>query len=313
MLKPLGQRELDAIRDDPIYFDGDHPDHDAYVAMVDGEYRRVYSPGLQQAMLKQDRPRLGPAAIQIKRTVGPDTARNDPNDVKVLKDAFDGLGAFDMGTKRKPGDASEDSKIRAAICGFQRAHGLKADCEVTPNGPTLKALRVAAAESNEEVPPVPRSKPPAPRDVWPPVPQRKPRPPAGDPGAIFLAGIRGAENSLLKSVHPVTAARGLYQITPGKLMDIGALTPEGAWNPSYYPGIETVDDFNTSTTCANTAGPPMQVNSRRSIERNSWQSKLACERSRTFLTSEGRRRSSLASVLLKRHVPGSTIVATMRT
>ena len=222
--------------------------------MVDGEYRRVYSPGLQQAMLKQDRPRLGPAAIQIKRTVGPDTARNDPNDVKVLKDAFDGLGAFDMGTKRKPGDASEDSKIRAAICGFQRAHGLKADCEVTPNGPTLKALRVAAAESNEEVPPVPRSKPPAPRDVWPPVPQRKPRPPAGEPGAIFLAGIRGAENSLLKSVHPVTAARGLYQITPGKLMDIGALTPEGAWNPSYYPGIETVDDFTKPET--HTRGRP---------------------------------------------------------
>ncbi len=46
MLKPLSQRQLDAIRDDPIYFDGDHPDHDAYVAMVDGEYRRVFGPGL---------------------------------------------------------------------------------------------------------------------------------------------------------------------------------------------------------------------------------------------------------------------------
>ena len=72
-----------------------------------------------------------------------------PNDVKVLKDAFNGLGAFDMGIKRRPGDASEDSKLRAAICGFQRAHGLKADCEVTPHGPTLKTLRQAAAESSE--------------------------------------------------------------------------------------------------------------------------------------------------------------------
>ena len=36
MLKPLNRRQLDAVRADPIYYNHDHRDHDAHVAMPGG-------------------------------------------------------------------------------------------------------------------------------------------------------------------------------------------------------------------------------------------------------------------------------------
>ena len=60
MLKPVSRRQLDAVRADPIYYDGDHRDHDAYVAMVGGEYRRHYDPDLHRKMAEPNRPRFDP-------------------------------------------------------------------------------------------------------------------------------------------------------------------------------------------------------------------------------------------------------------
>ena len=36
MLKPLNRRQLDSVRADPIYYNHDHRDHDAHVAMPGG-------------------------------------------------------------------------------------------------------------------------------------------------------------------------------------------------------------------------------------------------------------------------------------
>ena len=146
MLKPLSRRQLDAVRADPIYYDGDHRDHDAYVAMVGGEYRRHYDPDLHRKMAEPNRPRFDPAKIKLNGAVGPRASANNSHDEKTQEDAFASLGAFGFGSRDDLCDGGDygvgrSNRLRVAIRGFQRANGLEPDGEVTPNGPTANALR----------------------------------------------------------------------------------------------------------------------------------------------------------------------------
>ena len=85
MLKPLSRRQLDAVRADPIYYDGAHRDHDAYVAMVGGEYRRHYDPDLHRKMAEPNRPRFDPAKIKLNGAVGPRASANNSHDERRWK------------------------------------------------------------------------------------------------------------------------------------------------------------------------------------------------------------------------------------
>ncbi len=146
MLKPLSRRQLDAVRADPICYDGDHRDHDAYVAMVGGEYRLHYDPDLHRKMAEPNRPRFDPAKIKLNGAVGPRASANNSHDEKTLEDAFAALSAFGFGSRDDPRDGGDygvgrSNRLRVAIRGFQRANGLEPDGEMTPNGPTANALR----------------------------------------------------------------------------------------------------------------------------------------------------------------------------
>ena len=64
------------------------------------------------------------------------------------------------------------------------------------------------------------------------------------PGDAFRAAIIDLESDgKLNAINPASNELGLYQLGPGILKDIGAINPDGTWNPNYYPGIGSAADF----------------------------------------------------------------------
>jgi peptidoglycan hydrolase-like protein with peptidoglycan-binding domain len=86
-----------------------------------------------------------PESILPRRPVG-EGGENDNADVALIKRAFGALGRYPYDRTRPP-PPYIDAKLVDTIRGFQSAHGLFPDGRIDPDGSTVKALRVATAET----------------------------------------------------------------------------------------------------------------------------------------------------------------------
>ena len=137
MIIPPGILTLEQVydlADDPRYLEPDHPDRRVYAPMVD----RMFEGHLAPENWPTPNPYNLGRPMALAGSVGAG-AENRPKDVAEVEEgllAVNGLGI--NGWLRPSGLPTPE--FNAAILGFQRAQGLKADGLVLPNGPTLGAL-----------------------------------------------------------------------------------------------------------------------------------------------------------------------------
>ena len=122
------------LLDDSRYADAKAPDHEAYNGMANRLHRFHIGP---ERWPPPEPFQLGrPLAPQLPVGAG---GINLPNDVADLSDGLLSLGGLGL-SGWLPRTTAPNSRLNAAIVGFQRLNNLKPDGLVNPDGPTIKVL-----------------------------------------------------------------------------------------------------------------------------------------------------------------------------
>jgi hypothetical protein len=122
------------IFDDPRYLESKGPDHEAYGAMANRLHDFQISPETWPA---PEPFQLGqPLALKLPAGAG---GINHPRDVADLSDGLLSFGSLGL-SGWLPRTTVPNSKLNAAIVGFQRLNDLKPDGLVNPDGPTITVL-----------------------------------------------------------------------------------------------------------------------------------------------------------------------------
>ena len=251
------------VLEDSRYLDERDPDHEAYNAMGNRLHAFHLTPEKWP----------GPERFQLGRPLAPrfpvgTGGANHAQDVAELSDGLLSLGGLGL-SGWLPRTHVPNSKLNAAIVGFQRLNRLTPDGLVNPDGPTIKVFNgyLPLPQAQETVARVPTyeaaalNQPPeaetraqldrealAGLDPNAMMTEVGYRPngqavfgPMGVPGAVFRKAISDAERSHLEQVG---GGYGLYQLTPIALRDIGLWDENNEWSGQW--GIDTAADFLTS-------------------------------------------------------------------